>query len=209
MKITDLSPGGYASTCYFVTEGKDAVLIDCSAPVSAVREALEQSGTRLHAILCTHGHFDHVLTADELRDGLDVPLLIHGEDAEMLADADKNAFRYFAGYERKWRPAERTFSQGDVLDFGALSFTVMHLPGHSKGSSAFLANGVAFTGDTIFANGFGRYDLYGGHGADLLRSLNRLKTVPPETVIYPGHGESAPLGVALDRIFQKNPNDLR
>ena len=77
MKITDLHPGGFASACYLASVGRDAVLIDCSAPVSAVREALEQSGTRLHAILCTHGHFDHILTADAVRDAFDVPLLIH------------------------------------------------------------------------------------------------------------------------------------
>ena len=192
-----------------MTEGKDAVLIDCSAESAAVQDVLTQSGTTLRAILCTHGHFDHVLTADELRNTFNVPLLIHQDDAEMLTDADKNAFRYFAGYERKWRAAERTFADGDRLCFGSLTFTVMHLPGHSKGSSAFLTGDVAFTGDTIFANGFGRYDLYGGHGADLLRSLNRLKTLSPYINIYPGHGENAPLGTALDRIFQKNSNDLR
>ena len=62
MEIIDLYPGGFASSCYLLIKDGDAVLIDCSAPVSTVREALTPSGATLRAILCTHGHFDHVLT---------------------------------------------------------------------------------------------------------------------------------------------------
>ena len=204
MEIINLYPGDFASACYLLTEGEDAVLIDCSAPVSSVREALSRTGATLRAILCTHGHFDHVLTADDMREAFGVPLLIHEADAEMLTDGHKNAFALFAGYEKAWRAAERTFTDGEQLTFGALTLTVRHTPGHSRGSSMLFTGEIAFSGDTVFANTFGRTDLYGGNPAMLYRTLLALKELPPETVIYPGHGAAAPLGDALHNIFSKN-----
>ena len=200
MDICNLYPGGFASCCYLLCEGSDAVLIDCSAPVSAVKAALDKRGLTLHAILCTHGHFDHILTADELREALHVPLYIHEDDAEMLTDSRKNAFSLFFGTERTWRPAERTFHDGERLTFGALSLHVMSTPGHSKGSSVFLTDGIALTGDTLFVGGYGRTDLHGGDTAALLRSLQALSCLPEEAVVYPGHGEHGTLSEAMEQF---------
>lgn len=201
MEITDLSPGGFASCCYLVTEGNDAVLIDCTAPAERVREALVDRNAGLHAILCTHGHFDHLLTADALRRLLDAPLYIHEADAEMPEDGQKNAHATFFGFDRVWRPAEQTFEGGEVLTFGKLSFRVLHTPGHSRGSSVFLTNDVAFTGDTLFAAGYGRTDLYGGDATQLRRSLQTLSELEGSLRIYPGHGESTTLQNALNFLY--------
>ena len=125
-------------------------------------------------------------------------------DAEMLTSGTKNAYALFAGYEKSWRAAERVFSDKELLTFGDVALTVRHTPGHSRGSSMLFGEGIAFSGDTIFSNTFGRTDLYGGSSADLYRTLLSLKALPPETVIYPGHGSSATLGDALHTIFSKN-----
>lgn len=202
METTDLSPGGFACACYLVREGTDAVLIDCSATPAAVKEALDQSGARLAAILCTHGHFDHILTADALRDHFGVPLLLHEADAEMPTDNEKNAFSVFFGNSSfHARSADRLFTGGETLRFGSLSCTVMHTPGHSKGSSVFLFGNIAFTGDTLFASGWGRTDLYGGDAPALRRSLQKLSDLAPDIRIYPGHGGSSTLKNALDLIL--------
>ena len=202
MEITDLSPGGFACACYLVCEKADAVLIDCSATPEAVRDALDRQGARLAAILCTHGHFDHILTADALRDRFEVPLFLHEADAEMLSDNQKNAFSVFFGSSPfRARPADRLFAGGDALRFGALSCTVMHTPGHSKGSSVFLFGSTAFTGDTLFANGWGRTDLYGGDAHALRHSLQALSNLAPDIHIYPGHGGSSTLKNALELIL--------
>ena len=200
MDICNLYPGGFASCCYLLCEESDAVLIDCSAPVSAVKAELDKRGVTLRAILCTHGHFDHILTADELRETLHVPLYIHEEDAEMLTDSRKNAHSLFFGTERTWHPAEHTFCDGERLTFGALSRTVMSTPGHSKGSSVFLTDGILLTGDTLFVGGYGRTDLHGGDTAALVRSLQALSCLPEETVVYPGHGEHGTLSEALEQF---------
>lgn len=202
MEITDLSPGGFACACYLLCEGTDAVLIDCSATPEAVEAALDKQGARLAAILCTHGHFDHILTADALRDHFKVPLFLHEADAEMPADNEKNAFSVFFGDSAfHARPADRLFKDQDVLRFGALSCTVMHTPGHSRGSSVFLFDNVAFTGDTLFTGGWGRTDLYGGDALTLRHSLQRLSDLTPDICIYPGHGGPSTLKYALDLIL--------
>ena len=201
MEIRDLCPGGYASACYLVTEGNTAVLVDCSAPASAVQAALAETGTALAAILLTHGHFDHMLTLDEVKALTGAPVYIAAEDADMPADGEKNAYALFFGFDRSYPEADRTFAGGDVLTFGDLAFGVLHTPGHTKGSSVFLSEGVAFTGDTVFACGYGRTDLYGGDFPTICQSLERLAALPPETVIYPGHGSPASLGDALAHLM--------
>ncbi|MBQ9097818.1 MAG: MBL fold metallo-hydrolase [Clostridia bacterium] len=197
MEISEIGPGGFASSCYLVTQGRDAVLIDCSAPVSVIEQALQKQNATLHGVICTHGHFDHVLTVDEVRAQFGVPLYLHRNDAELLSDGHKNAFSTFFGIDRTWMPAERLFSEGDTLTLGSLSFTVLHTPGHTPGSSILLAEQVAFTGDTLFVGGVGRTDLYGGDQEQLLASLKRLSSLPGTLTVYPGHGACGPLSLAL------------
>ena len=201
MEICNLYPGGFASNCYLLCEGRDAVLIDCSAPAAAVFAALEQRRAQLRAILCTHGHFDHLLTADGIRDDFAVPLYVHEADADMPADGCKNASFACLGIERTWRPAEELFADGEQLSFGAVSLRVLHTPGHSRGSSVFLGENIAFTGDTLFAQGYGRTDLFGGDSAALRTSLQKLSTLSPALTICAGHGETASLQSALNTIF--------
>lgn len=197
MEIHNLSPGGFAANCYLVSEGSDAVLIDCTVPAADLCRVLEEKGLTLRAVLLTHGHFDHILTADAVRDATGVPLLVHRDDAELLCDSDKNAFSRFFGHTRTWRAAERRIAGGDALIFGELSFTVLHTAGHTRGSVTYQAGNIAFTGDTLFVGDVGRTDLYGGDAAALARSLRSLSMLPSDTAVYPGHGGSAPLCKAL------------
>ncbi|MBE6595825.1 MAG: MBL fold metallo-hydrolase [Ruminococcaceae bacterium] len=200
MRIRNLWPGGYASACYLVTEGETAVLIDCSAPVAAVNAALADTGTHLAAILLTHGHFDHILTLADVQQATGAPIYIHEQDLELPADGHKNAFTTFFGFDRSYPTPDRTFHEGDRLTFGSVTLQVLHTPGHTKGSSVFLADGKAFTGDTLFAAGYGRCDLYGGDFTALRHSLQRLSELPPDTVIYPGHGAPATVAEAFQRM---------
>lgn len=196
MQIFNLSPGGIAANCYFVACGDTAVLIDATAAPAAVERTQLESGAHLVAILCTHGHFDHLLSEKQLRATFGVPLYLHTKDAENPADAGKNASEA-CGIPRVFHPADRLLTDGEELHFGGLSFRVMHTPGHTKGSVVYLTENAAFTGDTLFENGFGRTDLYGGDFAALRHSLEALSKLPPDTEIYPGHGGSARLADAL------------
>ncbi len=198
MEIKALTPGGFAANCYLVSEGEDAVLIDCAAPLTDLRAAL---GTKtLHAILLTHGHFDHMLTADAVRAHFDIPLYLHAADADCPVDGKKNAYAVFFGADRAYGAPSHTLKHGEILTFGALSLTVVHVPGHTHGCVTYRVGDALFTGDTLFAAGIGRTDLYGGDTDKLLRSLRKLADLPHSLRIYPGHGEDATLGAALNRL---------
>ena len=202
MEIFNLFPGSFASNCFLLIANGEAAVVDPSASVKDISRTLETQGARLRYILLTHGHFDHILTLDDLRSEYSVPAYIHASDAPMLGDADKNAFRYFFGTSRTWRPAEKTLSDGEVLTLGGESIRVFHTPGHSMGSVCYLCNDqFLLTGDTLFDGGFGRYDLWGGDANLLWRSLASLRALPSHLTIYPGHGASAALGASLDAFL--------
>ncbi len=200
MQIQNLTPGGFASTCYLVTEGTTALLIDCSAPAAAITAALADAGAHLAAILLTHGHFDHILTLADVVKATDAPVYIGRDDCDMPADSRKNAFSAFFGYDHTYPAPTHTFEDGDRLFFDAITVSVLATPGHTPGSSTLLIGGIAFTGDTLFANGYGRTDLPGGSFIDIRRSLEKLSKLPPDTPVYPGHGEPTVIGAAFRRL---------
>ena len=200
MRIHRLYPGSFASNCYLLIScDGSAAVVDPSPNVDTILSALKAEQAVLSDILLTHGHFDHILSLDSLRDRSGVPARIHLLDRDLPADADRNAFATVFRQFRTWRTPEETFSDGDKLAIGSEFLTVLHTPGHTAGSCCFLLNGGhdLLTGDTLFADSFGRTDLWSGNAAMLRKSLERLAELPPETVIHPGHGESAPLGNAL------------
>lgn len=200
MKIQNLTPGGFAANCYLITQGHTAVLIDCTAPAACITEALQKENASLSAILLTHAHFDHMLTVAEVKAATGAAIYLSHGDAELPSDGAKNAFSLFFGYEKSYPLADRLFDDGELLTFDDLTLRVMCTPGHTRGSALFLVGNIAFTGDTIFAAGYGRYDLFGGDPLALQKSLLAIAALPADTTIYPGHGEPARLGTALDEI---------
>ena len=203
MQIINLFPGSYNSNCYILIHGGEALVIDPSASAKSILERVQKERAVLKGILLTHGHFDHIVSVDTLRRACPVPLMIHKEDAEMLEDGRKNAFTLFFGMDISYAPAERLLQGGDKITLGGMDIEVVHLPGHSKGSVCYYIPGerTMFTGDLLFAQGYGRADLHGGNAFTLRTSLCALRQYPKNVTIYPGHGESCLLGNALDVAF--------
>jgi glyoxylase-like metal-dependent hydrolase (beta-lactamase superfamily II) len=92
---------------------------------------------------------------------------------------------------------DRSLQDGDVLSLGDLRFTVWHMPGHAPGHVVLHGEGVAFGGDVLFAGSVGRTDLPGSDGAAFTRTLARMATLPPETVVLPGHGPRTTIAAEL------------
>ncbi len=198
MRVVPVASPSFGSNTYLIISDSSAFVVDPAVSVSAILAASDSEGVSLEGILLTHGHYDHMLSMDALRDAANIPVMIHEDDAEMLTDGKKNAFYTFFGQERTFRPADRLLKDGDVLPLGSEVVRVLHTPGHSAGSCCYLCDDRLVTGDTIFAEGFGRYDLYGGSESVLRRSLSLLRTMDSRLRIYPGHGPRAFLGDALD-----------
>lgn len=205
MRVIPVCPGSAMANCYLLAHGTHALVVDPCVSVDAIRQAARTAGAVLDGILLTHGHFDHVLTLDALRDALALPAYIHEKDAELLPDGQKNAFALFFGQDRAFRPAERTLQDGDSLPLGDAHIRVLHTPGHTAGSVCYLAGDALLTGDTLFADGYGRYDLYSGDVTALIASLHRLSALDPTLTLYAGHGDTAALGAACRRACAMLP----
>lgn len=201
MQIKNLYPGSWGSNCFLLISGTHAAIVDPSANAERILEAVKAEGAQLESILLTHGHFDHTVSMDTLREKTGIPAMIHEKDAELPSDSRKNGFYTFFQMERAHRSPDRTFADGDVLMLGDEEIRVIHTPGHTEGSVCFLCNReFLLTGDTLFDGDVGRTDLYGGDDRKLYASLQRLRTLDKGLTIYPGHGASATLGRALDLV---------
>ena len=168
---------------------KDALLIDPGDDLPALTRALEADGRMLKAILLTHGHFDHMLSAQPLSRITGANVYVHAEDQELLCDGEKNV--YDPGCASQPCPKDFEAEElGEEIEVCGIRFRVLHTPGHTRGSVCYYdaENGILFSGDTLFCAGFGRMDLYGGSPAQMRTSLRSLFELPEDTQVYCGHG---------------------
>jgi len=205
VKILCLHPKSFAANTYLLISGNEAFVVDPAVSVDSMLKTLERENAELCGILLTHGHFDHTVSVDVLRDRVPIPLMIHNADAPMLTDGKINGFYDFFGRECVRRPADRILCDGETIQLGNESITVMNTPGHSPGSVCYICpdenGGFVVTGDTLFANSIGRCDLWGGNEAKMVGSLKALRSLPSEMPIYPGHGPEYTLGAALENAL--------
>lgn len=180
MKIERIVCGAYAENAYCI-DGE--LLIDSGDDLPA----LARLAGGIKAILLTHGHFDHMLAAEELQKRTGVPVYVHPLDAPMLSDASLSA--YNPEVSSLPQPGHIACTAYPESLFG---FRVLHTPGHTPGSVCLYREEekVLFSGDTLFQAGFGRTDLAGGSMHQLLSSLRTLLALPRDVRVYPGHGES-------------------
>lgn len=200
MKICTVCAESFGANTYVLVSDSHALVIDPSVSVSAILNAVRAENAFPEGILLTHGHFDHVLSLDNLRATSGIEASIHERDAVMLIDGRKNAFYDFFGKERTYRPAERLLHDGDVIRLGDEKITVLHTPGHTQGSVCYLCDAGLITGDTLFAESFGRCDLWSGDPEQMRSSLALLRELNGNMTIYPGHGAPSLLRDALDNV---------
>lgn len=193
IKVISLSPTSWESNSYLLVHDEKALLIDAGADSQKVADALSRLDASLVGIALTHGHFDHILSIDSLRDTYHVPVYLHEDDADMLSDGEKNAYRIFFGASKEWREADILLKDGDSIPLGDKTLTVISTPGHTKGSVCYLVDDVLFSGDTVFSRGVGRTDLYGSDFLSLKASLRKIFSLPRSLTVYPGHGISETL----------------
>ena len=185
----------FDENCYVVSdETGEGVVIDPGGMAKQILSYIREAKLSIKAVLDTHGHCDHIGANDEIRDETGAPLYIHKEDAAMISDMKLN-LSAFMGFRVISRPAEHLLSEGDRISFGQTELEVIHTPGHTKGGVCFVGEGVAFTGDTLFAGSIGRSDFPGGSEVELIGNIKKkLLVLPDETKVYSGHGPSSEIG---------------
>ena len=190
---------GYLQTnCYVVSSDVDnnAVIIDAGGGFKKINEYLIKENKLPVALLCTHGHFDHVLDAKKWEDA-GVKIYLHPADRELFYEEEET----FPGTKLNYDKAKEVIfvSDGEKLEFGEISFTVKHTPGHTKGSVCYIGKNEIFSGDTVFFHSFGRTDLPGGDFGEIADSVNLILNTNEDKIIYPGHGECTTIKV--ERLF--------
>ena len=205
--LTGFQAGLLQCNCYVLAQGpgSDAIIVDPGQRAMApLRRVLDEHRLTPAAVLLTHGHIDHIWSAQKVADTYGCAAYIHPEDRFMLTDPIKDlgprlGQLLFGALFREPRQVVELDRDGDKIDLGGITVTVDHTPGHTRGSVVFrVANGptdVVFSGDTLFRLSVGRTDLPGGSGRDLLGSiLTKLLVLDDDTVVLPGHGESTTIG---------------
>lgn len=197
LKIGNMVIGYIQTNCYFVYDDdkKEAIVFDPAADGEGIYDALNKHDIKVVAIFLTHGHFDHIMGCNELRDKAGVKVYASKLEDNLLKSAHLNASDQIG---RSYTVnADILLDDGEVVDVQGIKVKMISTPGHTEGSCCyyFEEDGILVAGDTLFAGSCGRTDLPTGSGGALDRSLKeKLMRLPDEVKVYPGHGESTTIG---------------
>jgi hydroxyacylglutathione hydrolase len=190
MIIRQIIVGSMGVCCYLVgcEKTKKAAVIDPGGGEEKILAAANSLGLTIETIINTHGHPDHDCANGPLKKATGARIVIHAQDAEFFARPEVKEYFSMLGLPPS-PPPDRMVHDGDIITVGTIKLTVIHTPGHTPGGICLYAAPNLFTGDTLFVGGVGRSDFPGGDTATLMHSIRaKLLTLPPETIVWPGHG---------------------
>jgi hydroxyacylglutathione hydrolase len=201
MEIHPFILGSFGVSAYVVHCGHEALVIDAPEGAEAIVAFCKDRGLQPRLLVNTHGHGDHIQSNAVLKAAWpDLQIAIGKGDEPMLASATANLSAVF-GFDVTSPPANRLLVEGDRIDVGDAALEVLATPGHTPGGISLLARvgpdgrPAVFTGDALFAGSIGRTDFPGASHRQLVESIRRrLLTLPPETIVYPGHGPPTTIG---------------
>ncbi len=194
MGIEVFGIGPLETNCYVVYQGQSAIVVDPGGDPRPVLKFLQAQNLQLAAICLTHLHFDHLYGVADLHANTKAPIYTPSEDAFLLeTDSGKGGMWGF--------PSVKAFESSPLTagehTMGDLRFVAIHTPGHTPGSMSlyFPELKLICTGDVLFYRAVGRSDLPGGNHDTLIASIKKdLFTLPPDTIVYPGHGPETNIG---------------
>lgn len=184
----------FAANCYVVqSKEKNAFVVDPGGEAENIIGYLKGHGVTPRMILLTHGHFDHVGAVLDLKaEWPGLPVCLSPNDQDLLDGDDKTgalARRFIKDSAKYTFRADKPLLEGEEIVLDELTVRVMETPGHTKGSVCLFCGDTIFTGDTLFRHDCGRTDLYGGSFSEICASLRRLRQLPRDYAVRPGHGE--------------------
>ena len=195
---------GYMMTNSFLTwsEDKTAYLFDCGGEnLEQIFKYVEDNNLNMKYLILTHGHGDHIQGIKKFMNKFkDAKIYIGFEEKEFLSNPNLSLSENIFGEKFIYDGEINTVKEGDKIG----EFEVIDTPGHTVGSKCFYCrnSNILISGDTMFKNSFGRYDLPTGDMYALFKSLKKLTTLPEESIVYSGHTE--PTNIKNEKIFLKN-----
>ena len=191
VKVELFRNGPLKQNCYLVSTSRgETIVIDPGSDAPGIFRTLARLSLEPIAIICTHGHFDHIGAVAELQSQFRIPFYLNKGDLDLMRRANLYGL-VFKSKELIKIPEEcNNLVDGEILEIARMRFTVFSTPGHTSGSICISIGDLLFTGDTIVGAKPGRFDLPGGDQSILENSVRSLVSkVPVEAVCYPGHGE--------------------
>lgn len=197
MNILTLVTNPFQVNTYIIFNSeKKSVIIDPACSNQQERnyfiEEIEKLGLQPEKILLTHGHIDHIVGVEFMKQFYNIPVYAHKHTELFISKAEESA--YLFGFEFNSKPSIDYFLEhGDNIGIENINFSVFHTPGHASGSLCFYEKNqnVVFTGDVLFMQSIGRTDLPTGDMDTLIFHIKEfLLNLPPNTIVYPGHGPS-------------------
>lgn len=158
---------------------------------------IEENNLHIKYLLCTHLHFDHIFGTTFIEDTYGVRLSANPEDNDWITNFTRSAERFGIPVNDTPRPVGYPLHDGDTLTLGEETLKCIATPGHSAGGMCFYSSdsNMLFAGDTLFQGSIGRTDFADGNYAQLIHSIQKqLLVLPPETTVYPGHGDPTSIG---------------
>ncbi|HOJ50187.1 MAG TPA: MBL fold metallo-hydrolase [Spirochaetota bacterium] len=188
--------GDMGVNCYIVGNEESVFIID---PGDEAEYIINEVGNKkIEFILLTHGHIDHIMALNKIKEMINTKVYISELDKDFLFDSKKN-LSYFLGYNYVYKYDVEVLKDSDTIEFKNTKIKVISTPGHTPGGLCFYINNMLFSGDTLFRQSIGRTDFPGGDYATLIKSIReKLLKLPPDTIVYPGHMEETTIGFEKD-----------
>lgn len=199
LKVTVVPVTPFAQNCSIVacTATNRAAIVDPGGDLPRIREAIEKLKVNPEKILLTHGHIDHAGAAAELAESLNLPIEGPDErDGFLLENLEQQGARFGITDVRNVKPT-RWLVEGETVSIGDLTFSVLHVPGHTPGHLVFVNTPARFAlvGDTLFQGSVGRTDFpYGSHDELIGGIKGKLLPLGDDVTILPGHGPASTIG---------------
>jgi glyoxylase-like metal-dependent hydrolase (beta-lactamase superfamily II) len=198
-QVLRLTVGKLASNCYLFTDDKHeaTAIIDPGDDAEYIKNVISDKNLKPKCIIATHGHFDHIMAALDLKLTYKIPFCISKKD-EFLVKKMKDTAKYFLSFDSGPPPEiDKYLDNQDNIKVGSISLEIISTPGHTPGSVTFYSKKmkVAFVGDLLFkGGGVGRYDFKYASKDDLEKSVKKVLTLDDDTIIYPGHSDETYVG---------------
>lgn len=205
-KIIQVQVGddNYPTNCYIIYDINNfAIVIDPGYDKDKIISKIEEKTLKVKYIVLTHCHADHLGELESLVNYTDADVFLHENELDGLEDDEKAHFTKL-NVKKPSIPKNKIFTvkDGDKIKIGNIELEVIHTPGHTNGSMCLYEKTIdsLFTGDTIFADCYGRVDLKTGSIQDMQKSIEKLFSRFEDIIIYPGHEDSANIDSAKRKI---------